>query len=468
MNPGDTSQNIPLFLQLDGELDQEALSWSVQEIMRRHESLRTTFQTIDGEAVQRIAPAVTDFALPCLDFSAMEAEQQQQAVRELLPREAGRAFNIAQDCLLRILLVRLQPQQHLFLVVMHHIITDGWSIGIFSAELQALYQARVQQQPSPLPELAIQYADFAAWQRQWLQSDAASEQLAYWKQRLQGAQSFEYPADHPRPEVNSHRGSNYTFTLSEQTTRTLKTFSQQESATIFMTLLTAFKCVLARKTGSEDIVVGTDIANRTRQETEALIGFFINLLALRTDLSGKPTFRQAVARVRENVLGAYSNQELPYDVLVDRLHLKRSYGRTPLINLLFVLQNVPGGSASASAGNEQEQSLSISPVANEVTSSKFDFAVFMAETAEGGMAGSITYSTDLFDAVSMQQLVTAFEHYLQAALAQPDLQIHEIPLPAEAKQSQPAPEPQVEASKQERRPASLRKLGNIKGNRTKL
>ncbi|GLV53936.1 hypothetical protein KDH_07870 [Dictyobacter sp. S3.2.2.5] len=472
LHPGDSAQNIPLFLQLEGPLNQEALAWSVQEIIRRHESLRTTFPTIDGEAIQRIAPPATNFTLPVLDLSVMEEGQQEQAVNELLRQEAARPFNLAQDSLLRTLLVKLQPHKHLFLVTMHHIITDGWSIGIFSSEVQALYQARSHQQSSPLPELTIQYADFAAWQRQWLQGDGCAEHLAYWQQRLTGAQAFEYPLDHPRPDVSSHRGANYVFTLSEDMTRALKTFSQQEAATIFMTLLTAFKCVLARKTGVEDIVVGTDIANRTRQETEALIGFFINLLALRTDLSGEPSFRQALARVRENVLGAYTYQDLPYDVLVDRLHLKRSYGRTPLINLLFVLQNTPDGSMGTHSG--QDDSLRISQLPNDVTSSKFDFAVFMAETAEGGMTGSITYSTDLFEAASMQRLVAAFVQFLQAALAQPDLKIADIVISADiTRDARSVPGKgsvlgNSEQSRQERRAASLRKLGSIKGKRTQL
>ncbi|GCF07286.1 non-ribosomal peptide synthetase [Dictyobacter arantiisoli] len=474
LHPGDASQNIPLFLQLEGMLDQEALSWSVQEIIRRHESLRTTFQTIEGEAVQCIAPPDENFVLPYLDFSVMERDQQEQAVKELLSQEAGRAFIIAQDRLLRTLLVKVQPQKYLFLLIMHHIITDGWSIGIFSSELQALYQARVQRQPSPLSEPVLHYADFAVWQRQWLQGDACTEHLNYWKQRLNGAQALEYPVDHPRPEVSSHRGANYTFTLSEQITRSLKALSQQEAATIFMTLLAAFKCVLARKTGVDDIVVGTDIANRTHQETEGMIGFFVNLLALRTDLSGEPSFRQVLARVRENVLGAFTYQDLPYDVLVDRLHLKRSYDRTPLINLLFVLQNI--SAAPAIIPQEQQESLRISSLPNEVTSSKFDFAVFMAETVEGGMSGSITYSTDLFDAVSMQNLIVAFEHFLQAVLAQPDRKIYEVPLPLSAEMNRTDATGNAlqvlhvdnGVRKQERRSANLRKLGSIKGNRTKL
>ena len=458
---GDASSNIPLAIKLSGTLNVDALRWSIQEIVKRHENLRTTFLTIDGEAVQVIAPTNCLCALPLVDLSAWDDVMREQQAKVLMRQEAQRPFNLEQDMLIRTSLIRLNEQEHIFLVTMHHIIFDGWSIGVFSYELQTLYQAYLDKKDSPLAPLAIQYADFAVWQRQWLQGQTLDAHLTYWQQRLAGAHAYEYPLDHPRPELPSQRGSNHTFNLSTELLQSVQEFSQQQGVTLYMTLLAAFMMALSRTTGDDDITVGTDIANRTSRETEALIGFFVNLLALRVDLGGAPTFYQVLERVRNCVLGAYTYQDLPYDMLVDHLHIERLYGQTPLINCLFVLHNIPVGEVTPLLEQEPQASLTMTELSNEVTTAKFDFAVFLAESAEG-LAGSITYRTDLFERASMERLISHFINLLKQSLERPDVVIADLEMYSEEE------ELEQEKIKQERRSNTLRKLSSTRGNRMRI
>jgi acyl carrier protein len=461
LHPGDAASNIPLAIQLTGTLNVDALRWSIQEIVKRHESLRTNFLTIDGEAVQVIAPASRPFSLSVIDLSSVDGALREQQVKALMQQEVQRPFDLEHDMLIRASLVMLNEQEHIFLLTMHHIISDGWSLGVFSYELQTLYQAYIDKKVSPLAPLAIQYADFAVWQRQWLQGQTLDAHLTYWKQRLSGAHAYQYPLDHPRPEQPKRQGANYTFSLSAELLQAVKELGQQQGITLYMTLLAAFMMTLVRTTGDEDIIVGTDIANRTSKETEALIGFFVNLLALRVDLGGNPTFYQLLARVRDCVLGAYTYQDLPYDVLVDHLHIERTYGQTPLINCLFVLHNIPVNEVTIQPEREQQATLTMTELSNEVTMAKFDFAVFLAETTEG-LVGSINYSTELFERSSMEKLIGHFINLLKQSLERPDVVISDLEMYSEEEMHE------QRKLRQERRSNTLRKLSGTKGNRISI
>src|SRR6185312_5240720 len=299
---------------------------------------------------------------------------------------------------------------------------------VFVRELGTLYNAFVEGRPSPLPELPIQYADFAAWQRRWLQGSVLEAQLAYWSRQLGGVAPLELPTDRPRPAVQSYRGASQSFVLPAHLSQALKTLSQQEGVTLFMTLLAAFQTLLARWTGQSDIVVGTDIANRTRLETEALIGFFINVLVLRTQVQGTVSFRELVGRVREVVLGAYAHQDTPFEMLVERLQPRHSLDRMPLVQVLFVLQNMPLSPSELSG-------VRLRPFRNETTTAKFDLAVFLFEGSEG-LRGGVTYSTDLFEASTIATLLGRFEVLLHNLVTSPDTAVNLVDFYTEAEKAQ--------------------------------
>ena len=312
LEPGSSMYNIPLALRLTGPLDVAIFERSLSEVVRRHEVLRTTFRTLDGEPVQRIG-AAAPLRLPVTDLSGLPEAEREGQIRRLLAEEARRPFDLSRDLMLRAGLLRLDDQQHVCFLTLHHIAADDWSMGVLFRELTALYAAfscdpeyRVSR-PSPLTDLPIQYADFAVWQRKWLQGNVLERQLAYWKRQLEGAPPvLELPTDHPRPAVQTHRGARERLVFDKGLWEALKQLSRQEGVTDFMTLLATFQTLLYRYSGQEDVVVGTPIASRNRLETEPLIGFFLNTLALRTDLSGNPAFREILARVREVALGAYA------------------------------------------------------------------------------------------------------------------------------------------------------------------
>ncbi|MEO0687901.1 MAG: condensation domain-containing protein, partial [Cyanobacteria bacterium J06649_11] len=361
--------NIPAAVRLTGSLDIKALQQSLNDIVRRHETLRTAFVTVDGQPIQQIN-SVDDLPLSTVDLSNIPESIRETKVKELARIEAIQPFKLDSNCLVRVKLLRLSNTDNIILFTLHHIIADGWSIGVLVRELGILYQEKTSP-PSPLlnkergvrqdgvrlnssfvdkergvcqdkvrlKELPIQYADFAIWQRQWLQGEVLENQLNYWQKQLQNAPKLlELPTDYPRPAVRSLKGDSYTFEISPELTAALKRLSQKSGCTLFMTLLTAFQTLLYRYTGSEDIVVGTSIANRNYPEIEGLIGFFVNTLALRTDLSENPSFEELLNRVREVSLGAYAHQDLPFEQLVDNFKLQRSLSYTPLFQVMFVLQ----------------------------------------------------------------------------------------------------------------------------------
>ncbi|MBV7340164.1 amino acid adenylation domain-containing protein [Chloroflexi bacterium TSY] len=396
LEPGNAAYNIPIALQLTGTLNVEALQASLNELVQRHEGLRTYFGSNDGRPSQMIADAL-DMPLVVGDLSKTDAVELEQQVRALATAEATRGFDLSLAPLFRVRVLKLAEQTHIVLFTMHHIISDEWSLRVLITELATLYEAFSQDQPAALEPLPIQYADFAHWQRQWLQGEVLEQQLTYWQQQLSGAlPSLALPFDRPHPQNPTYAGALAQFTLSTEVSSKLIALSRQEGATQFMTLLAALQTLLYRYTDQEDIIVGTDVANRNQLETEGLIGFFVNHLVLRTDLSGRPTFRQLLKRVKEVTLGAYAHQDLPYDHLVGALQPERARNPRPLFEILFVYSNQVSEEVSVPG-------LTISPVENEFILAKYDLALFVNETNEG-LYGIWRYGTELFDDSTIRRL----------------------------------------------------------------
>lgn len=372
--PGSTAYNVRWATRISGPLNVPALQKALDAVVARHEVLRTTYPSAGGRPVQAIGPAAP-VRLPLVDLRGAAAGAEAE-VQRILEEAAQRPFNLACDTLAGTLL-RTGEQEHVLLLTLHHIMCDGWSRGIFFRELAALYAAFAAGRPSPLPPLPIQYADFAQWQRQRLAGGLEDRLLSYWKRQLAGAPALlELPADRPRPPVRGSAGARRTLRLPRALADRLRALSRQEGATLFMTLLAAFKALLQRYSGQEDIVLGSPIANRNRVETEPLIGLFANVLVLRTTLSGEPTFRQLVGRVREVCLGAYEHQDLPFEKLVVELQPERSLSYTPLFQVMFILQNMP---------QEQRELAGLELTALDTTSetTKFDLTLSITERPTG-------------------------------------------------------------------------------------
>ncbi|HEV7515038.1 MAG TPA: amino acid adenylation domain-containing protein, partial [Thermoanaerobaculia bacterium] len=349
LEPGSPAYNIPAAFRLSGRLDRAALAASLAEIVRRHETLRTTFATVSGRPVPCLAPAVAA-DLQKIDLGALPEETRSREERRLAREEARRPFDLARGPLFRAALLQGASEAHAVLVTLHHIVSDGWSTGVLVRELGALYGAFAAGRPSPLPELPVQYADFAVWQRRWLSGDTLAGELAYWRQALAGLPPLDLPTDRPRPPVLTSRGSFRSLALPAELSDALGRMARASGATLYMSLLAVFAALLARYTGREDVAVGSPIANRTHREIEGLIGFFVNTLVLRTDLSarpaaggrdGGPTFRELLARVRSTALGAFAHQDLPFEKVVEALQPERDTSRTPLFEVMLVLQNTP-------------------------------------------------------------------------------------------------------------------------------
>jgi len=423
LEPGSSKYNIPLAVRLSGHLHVAVLEQSFGEILRRHEVLRTTFVTMNEQPVQRIAP-VTAFSLPQVDLSTLPEEQREAKARELAGDEASRSFDLTTGPLLRATLLHLAPQEHLLLVTMHHIISDGWSMGIFYRELSALYIAFSKGNPSPLPDLPVQYADFSVWQRQWLQGKKLEEQFAFWKEQLNNISTLELPTDRPRPSVQTFCGAEHKVEFSENITEALRDLGRKEGATLFMILLAAFQSLLHRYTGQENIVVGTPIANRNREEIEGLIGFFVNTLVMRTDTSGDPTFRELLKGVRKTALGAYAHQDLPFEKLVGELQPERDMSRNPLFQVIFAMQNVP-------FPNLEMPGLMLRPMDRGTAMSKFDLEVYVWEESER-LKGSFVYNTDLFDSATIERMAGHYQRVLEGIAADPDQRLSELPLLTDA------------------------------------
>ncbi|MGH7833539.1 MAG: condensation domain-containing protein, partial [Candidatus Binatia bacterium] len=419
LEPGSALYNIQTATRLRGLLNRVSLERSLNEIVRRHEALRTTFSTVEGEPLQIISPSLT-LPLPVVDLADRpESEREEEALR-LISEGAGRPFDLARGPLLRAMLVRLVPDDHILLLTMHHIVSDGWSMGVLYRELSVLYEAFSNRRPAPLPELPIQYADFAHWQRNQLQGAALEAQVDYWKRQLRDLPVLELSTDRPRPPAQTYRGARRSIVMPKALAKALETLSRRQGVTLFMTLLAAFQTMLCRYTGQEDLALGSPIANRSRIEFEGLIGFFLNTLVLRTDLSGDPSFEDLLGRVRETILEAYTHQDLPFEKLVEELQPERDLNRNPLFQVLFVLHNNPSIDPRLSG-------LALSPVKLEGDTAKFDLSLFITP-AEQGLLGTLEYSTDLFDGDTIQRMLLHFQNLLEGIAANPQQRISNLPL----------------------------------------
>jgi amino acid adenylation domain-containing protein len=418
--PNSSVYNVSSILRLKGRLDKDALKQSLEEIARRHEALRTTFANLDGEPLQFIASALNG-SLAVVDLRDRPEIEREDEARRLAVEEARRPFDLARGPLFRSTLIRLDEDDHILALVMHHIVSDGWSMGVLHRELSVLYQAFSHSQPSPLAELPIQYTDYAVWQREWLKGPELERQLSYWKKQLEGTPGvLNLPADHPRPAVQTYRGARRSIELSRELTQGLKALSQSEGVTPFMTLLAAFQTLLYRYTGQKHLVVGSPIAGRNRAETEGLIGFFVNTLLFRADLSGNPTFREVLHRLRKAALDAYEHQDLPFEKLVEELKPERSLSHSPLFQVMFVLQNAPGTAW-------QLEGLKVSPVTVGRETAKFDLTLFMQESGDG-LTGSLQYSTDLFSEQRIIRMLGHLEVLLQGIVSNPQQAISVLPI----------------------------------------
>ena len=429
LSPDNDSYNMLEALRLDGALNIMALEQSLNELVRRHEILRTTFPTVDGKPIQKIAPATT-LNLSIHDLQELSADEQTVQIRQIAESQASAPFNLAFGSLVQFTLLPLSLKDYVLLLKMHHIIYDGWSLNIFFGELSQLYAAFTQGLPNPLPELSIQYADFAFWQRQWLTGEVLERQVNYWQKQLAGVPpALELPTDKPRPPIQTFQGAAKSLVLDRELTQRLQHLSQQSDATLFMTLLAAFLVLISRYTGQPDIIVGSPIANRNSPQIEQLMGFFANTLALRGNLSNNPSFAEFLAQVRQTTLSAYAHQDLPFEMLVEKLQPERDLSRNPLVQVMFSLQNAPQSSGNLSGLNIQNMPLPIGVRA------RFDLEVNYWEVP-GGLEGVWCYKTDLFEANTITRLAQHFQTLLQAIVANPQARISELPLLSPAQRHQ--------------------------------
>ncbi|MDQ3258818.1 MAG: condensation domain-containing protein, partial [Acidobacteriota bacterium] len=432
LEPGVSAYNSPDAIRLKGQLNIITLQQTLDMIVARHEVLRTTFAAVHGRPVQVIAESGA-VGVPVVDLSNLPESKLEAEAQRLVMEEAQLPFDLSRGPLIRARLLRLGEEEHILVLTMHHIVNDGWSAGVLFRELGALYKAYSEGGPSPLEELPIQYADYAVWQREWLRGEVLEKQLSYWRAQLAGSPAIlELPTDRPRPAVQSFHGAYQSRLLSENLSEALRKLSRQEGVTLFMTLLAGFQTLLMRHSGREDIIVGTDVANRNQAETEALIGFFLNHLVLRTKVSGNQTFHELLERVREVTLEAYAHQDVPFNKLVEALKPERTLSHTPLFQVLFVLQNAPMQPLEL-------PSLILSPVEFDSGTSKFDLAVFMEETKQG-LAALWVYRTDLFDPATITRMASHFEMLLESIVTQPDARLSTLEMATESEKRQQAEE----------------------------
>ncbi|MEA2694508.1 MAG: hypothetical protein QOJ16_3895, partial [Acidobacteriota bacterium] len=426
LDPGSAAYNLPAAVRFTGRLAVPALAGALGAIVARHETLRTRFVTVEGRPVQAIAPSA-NFSLPTVDLTALPAPAREGEARLLTREDARRPFDLAAGPLVRAALLRLGTREHLVLLCFHHIVSDGWSMGVLVRELGTLYVGE------SLPALPVQYADYAVWQREWLAGEVLAAELAWWRERLAGAPAvLALPTDRLRPPVQKFRGGSVPFTLPAEVTAGLSHLCRRRGVTPFMALLAGLDVLLWRGSGQEDLVVGSPVANRTRREIEGLIGFFVNSLALRADLAGEPSFTQLLAQVREQALGAYAHQDLPFEKLVETLAPERSLAHAPLFQVFLVLQNTQ----NTPAGKLLLPGLEIAPVAGETGAAKFDLTLALGAGPEGELAGVWEYDRDLFDPSTVLRLGDQLARLLAAAVAEPEARIGSLPLlsPAERQQ----------------------------------
>jgi amino acid adenylation domain-containing protein len=420
LDPANVAYNMVAATRLNGALDVDALRRVLNAVVERHEALRTVFVSADGEPAQRVVQGMR-VPLEVDDLAGPGPADEEAEVGRRARAEQARPFDLEAGPLLRARLLRIAPGRHVLLMVMHHVISDGWSRGVIVREISSLYTAFSTGGEAELPPLPIQYPDYAAWQRERLQGAVLAEQLAYWTGRLANAPAaLQIPTDHPRPAAQSHAGRTHRFRLPPDLAGALREIAREEGATLFMVLLAAFKVLLARYSGQADLVVGTPVANRGRAETQGLVGFFANTLALRTDLSGDPTFREALARVRDTAVGAYAHEEMPFERLVEALHTERSLDRGPLFQVMFLLDEAPLHAFDLPG-------LRLEPLEVDAGTSMFDLTLGL-ERAEDGLAGRLEYATDLFDAPAIERMAEHFGVLLRGLASAPDTRLSGLPM----------------------------------------
>lgn len=432
---GSPFYNLPVVLRLTGPLDIAVLEQSIGETVRRHEALRTTFRNIDGQPVQVITPASSpqqgthgheqSWTIPVIDLEQFPQEAQEAYLRQLAVQEIQRAFDLARGPLLRTHLIRLHTQEHLFLLTIHHIIADAWSINVIFKELEALYVAFSAGLPSPLPELPIQYADFTLWQRDYLQGETLNTLLAYWKQHFsKPASALEFSPHRSEVREQTFQGATHFLQLPRSLVDALRALSRRTGTTLFMTLLGAFQVLLMRYSGQEDIVVGTPVANRPQRELEQLVGLFVNTLALRLDLSGNPTFLDLLTRIRKMTLDAFDHQDLPFGQLVAVLNPERRLSYSPLFQTFFTLHNAPQKLLAL-------PHLNVATLPIDIQLTRFDLSLNLLENARG-LVGTLEYNTSLFETATIEALMSHFEVLLQGIVKHPEHRLDQLPLFSEA------------------------------------
>ncbi|MEM8531243.1 MAG: condensation domain-containing protein, partial [Chloroflexota bacterium] len=424
LDPANVAYNVPAGVRLIGHIDIAMLEQSVNEVIRRHESLRTTFIEIDGQPIQNILPHLT-ITLECDDLSMLSEQDREHTVQHRATQEVQKPFNLEQGPLLRLLLLRTAEDQHVVLLIIHQIISDVWSIRVFIRELLVIYQAFLAEHPSSLAALPIQYADFAHWQRRWMQGEILEVQLDYWRRHLADAPKFlELPPDRPRPPVQSFWGAKYYTKLDQELTESLKALSREEGVSLFMTMLAAFKVLLYRYTNSEQVVVATPIANRTKPELEGMIGFLVNSLVLNTNMHGNPTFRDLLQRVRSTTLGAFAHQDIPFERLVMEMQNERDMSRNPLYQVMFIFQNLPDAPL-------ETPRLTMQPIPIETGTTQCDLTLDFMER-DGILTGWFDYDSALFDVETIIRLEHQYQAILYSIVADSSCRLWDIPMLTES------------------------------------
>src|SRR5215213_2623175 len=420
LDPGNPAYNIPFVLRFSGVLNIAALQTSINELVHRHETLRTSFSLTDGEAVQVVAP-FSPVTITVIDLSALPSESAGEEVRALRDAELRHGFNLTEGPLWRMKLLRLSDHENLLLLTMHHIISDAWSMGVLVREVAAFYNAHLNRESAVLPELELQYADYAVWQRQYLRGEVLEKQLSYWTGQLAGGPSvFQLPSDRPRPSLQSYRGAIVPFSCSDELSDALRMLARREGASLYMVLLAAFAVLLQRFSGEERMVIGTPIANRKRVETEGLIGFFVNSLAMKVDMSGNPSFKELVRRVRELVLGAYEHQDVPFERIVQELTPQRDLSRAPIFQVMFAWQNAP-------AGTLEMEGLKITSEEVHAGIAKYDLGLTMWERdGDGLIEGILDYVTDMYDEERIRRMSKHLTAFLETAIAAPEERLSDL------------------------------------------
>lgn len=441
LTPANSFYNVSTILRLTGPLNLTVLEQTFNEIISRHEALRTTFAAIEGEPMQIISPRL-NIPLKILNLQELPKIEREKQAQKLAELESEEPFNLATGPLIRISVIQLEETENILLLTMHHIVSDDWSVGVLIRELGTIYKALAENKPSPLPELPLQYADFSEWQRECLQGEKLETLLAYWRQQLKGISVLNLPTDRPKTRQQTYQGASQFLEIPKKLTDEIKALAKQENVSLFMILLAAFQILLYRYTGQEDIAIGTPVANRNQSEIEALIGFFVNSLVLRTNLADNPTFKEILARVREVTLDAYAHQDLPFEKLVENLHPERSLNRHPLFQVVFSLQNAPMESLEL-------PELTLNSLTWEAKTTRFDLELHFWEPSNNfrsiygqkwqhsdSLRGVLVYSTDLFDETTIKRMVEHYKNILQNIIINPQERIHNLVYLSKAEQQQ--------------------------------